>query len=267
MEHVSWLEEIESDNTADNKPVQIFRYNHESSDEILNEWANHFRNHYCRDPEIDDERNATGLSRAQFLNEMKFPSRTTAPGPSTRSGDFGEILVADYLQYVLGYLVPRTRYEFKSIANESTKGIDVIGFKRLSEEGISAADELHTFEVKCSLTTNTGNNVLQKAIDDSKKDFDFRKAESLTAMKKRLRLQGDVENVMLVERYQNPSDKPYREISGAAAIVSNHTWDDRIVTSATSNHPNKDRLILIAIKGEALMELVHDLYQRACDNA
>ena len=261
MQHVNWLEEIDSQNTVDDRTVQVFRYNHDGNQDVLNEWADHFRNHYCRDTEIDDDRAGTGLTRAGFLEQMKFP------GPSIKSGDFGEILVADYIQFRLDYIVPRTRYEFKTISNESTKGIDVIGFK-LHDANETNADELLTFEVKCALTNNTDNAALQNAINDSVKDFNLRKPEALMAMKQRLRMRGEQGMVSLVERFQNPVDKPYRENTGAAAILSNHVWDDQVITASDTNtHPNQARLMLIVIRGDELMNLVNELYQRACDNA
>ncbi len=261
MQHVNWLVELESQQTVNNHTVQVFRYNHDDNEDVLNEWADHFRNHYCRDTEIDSERAGTGLTRADFLDQMKFP------GPSIKSGDFGEILVADYVQFRLQYTVPRTRYEFKTISNESTKGIDVIGFK-LHDANSTNADQLLTFEVKCALSSNPDNAALQNAINDSVKDFNLRKPEALMAMKQRLRMKGEQDMVTLVERFQNPVDKPYRENTGAAAILSTHVWDDQVISNTDSNnHPNQPRLTLIVIKGDDLMNLVNDLYQRARDNA
>ncbi|MFD0999687.1 Hachiman antiphage defense system protein HamA [Ohtaekwangia kribbensis] len=265
MRHVSWLEQVETIDTGDRKRVLVFRYNHVNDNDILDEWAKHFRNHYCSDTEIDSEASATGMSKSDYLLNIKFPSRTDAPGPSVRAGDFGEILVADYLQFVLGYDVPRTRYEFKSIRNESTKGIDVVGFRLANPSEITNADELFTFEVKCSLTSSN-NATLQNAIDDSKKDFEIRKAESLAAMKIRLRAQSNLSKIALVERFQNQIDRPYRQNSGAAAVVANHVWSQEIIIKATAKeHPNRSRLTLIVIKGDQLMNLVHNLYDRACD--
>src|SRR3546814_8878008 len=44
--------------------------------------------------------------------------RSAAPGPSTRAGDFGEILVADFIEYVLGYWCPRQgRFEDRENRN------------------------------------------------------------------------------------------------------------------------------------------------------
>jgi hypothetical protein len=55
----------------------------------------------------------TGLTKAEYLIQRKFPDARNAPGPSIRAGDFAEILVADYVEYKLGYWCPRKlRYDF-----------------------------------------------------------------------------------------------------------------------------------------------------------
>lgn len=265
--YLKWINEASSSLTSsDGAIVKIFEFNHEEDEELLSSWAKHFRNHYCLDEDIDDDRMSMGLSRSEYLLNIKFPDCSVAPGPSTRAGDFGEILIADYLEYKLNYFVPRTRYENKNIKNESTKGIDVLGFKPINVERISEEDELLTFEVKCALQ-NTNNNTLAKALKDSKKDFDRRKAEALHAMRRRLKEKGKVDLMKIVERYQDQVARPYKEVSGAAAIHSNHNWSDEVVTTCIANdHPNPQK-ILIVVKGEKLMDLVHKLYERACNEA
>jgi hypothetical protein len=119
------------------------------------------------------------------LNKIKFPDPQEPPGPSIRSGDFGEILIADFLEYILGFWVPRTRYSDKDIRNESSKGSDVIGFKFLVDGSESPEDILFIFEAKAQFSGNSPNPRLQEAIDDSRKD-QRRKAESLNAIKQRL---------------------------------------------------------------------------------
>ena len=64
------------------------------------------------------------------------------------SGDFGEILVSDYLQYIEGYVVPRTRYNSKANKNTSTQGSDVLGYKKDSLNTVN--DEVVVIEVKSS---------------------------------------------------------------------------------------------------------------------
>jgi len=54
----------------------------------------------------------TGDTPGEYLLKKKFPDHKEAPGPSIRSGDFAEILVADYIEYKLGYWCPRQfRYD------------------------------------------------------------------------------------------------------------------------------------------------------------
>ena len=75
-----------------------------------------------------------------------------APGPSLRSGDFGEIVVADFIEYFLGYWWPRNlRYQDRWNRDDSTKGCDVIGFKFANEDNPGPADELFIFESKSSM--------------------------------------------------------------------------------------------------------------------
>ena len=73
---------------------------------------------------------------------------------------------------------------------------------------------------------------------------------------------------------------PYKEIYGAAAIISDEYIDadelasancQKIPKSAKSKevfpHPNGDSLVLLVIKGPDMMSLVHELYRRAADEA
>lgn len=67
-------------------------------------------------------------------------------GPATRVGDFSELLVADYIEYVLDYMVPRTRYDRKTNRNESTQGTDLIGYKMGDKP--RKTDEVQLVEIK-----------------------------------------------------------------------------------------------------------------------
>lgn len=265
-DHLRWLKDTgERPTTANGKVVEVWEFRYEMDDDVLSAWSKHFRNHYCLDAEIDYYRRGYKFTRSEYLNRIKFPDPHDAPGPSIRSGDFGEVLVADYLEYILDYWVPRTRYNDKDIRNESSKGSDVIGFRFLSQGSESPEDILCIFEAKAQLVS--ADPKLQTAIDDSKKD-ERRKAESLNAIKQRLHENGKEDQAILVERFQSPIDNPYKEYSGAAALVSNHLYDPeaiRIVT--TESHPNADNLKLVVIRGEELMKLVHELYRRAADEA
>jgi hypothetical protein len=266
--HVKWFvntgERLKTD--AGNK-VEVWEFRYQNDDKVLSAWAKHFRNHYCLDTQIDYWRKGIGCSRADYLNRIKFPDKSKAPGPSIRAGDFGEILVADFLEYLRGYWVPRTRYGDKDIRNESTKGSDILGFFIKDEENISTDDTLAIFEAKAQFSGTKPNPRLQDAVDGSAKD-QTRKAESLNAVKQRLYDQGEIRNAGKIERFQNDVDYPHEEAYGAVALFEERLLDVGLVKKTkTIDHPNANRLVLLVISGAHMMDLVHELYRRAADEA
>jgi len=233
----------------------------------LSEWANRFRQTYCPDSDVDILRAGTGKSRAEYLLELVFPDKSAPPGPGVRSGDFAELLVADYVEFILGYWVPRGKYAEKGSRNESVKGVDIVGFKFPDGGQPRPTDEMLTFEAKAQLVDGKYKGRLQDAVDDSGKDY-LRAGETLAAMKRRMHVTGERASMLVVERFQNAVDRPYRLLSGAAAILSDSAFDvGGIMGTTTAEHNNVGNLILIAIKGKDLMTLAHGLYQRAADEA
>ncbi len=87
-------------------------------------------------------------TRAEYLVKLVFPDKSNAPGPGIRAGDFAELLISNYVEYLLGYWVPRGKYTEKSSRDESVKGVDILGFRLASSPTPSPADTLLTFEVK-----------------------------------------------------------------------------------------------------------------------
>ena len=265
-EHLKWLVDTGKRlTTAEGKTVEVWEFRHRKDKAVLSAWAKHFRNHYCPDTDIDILK-PPHYTRAEYLAKIKFPDSSVAPGPSIRAGDFGEILVADYLQYLLGYWVPRLRWNSKDIRNSSTKGCDIMGFKFISKRG-SNNDTLAIFEVKAQFSGRKATPKLQDAVDGSVKD-DVRKAESLNFYKQRLFEKHLLEDALKIERFQDPEDQPYEEIYGAVALFSTSVFDAKQVSKTdTSDHPHKGNLSLLVIRGETMMDLVRDLYRRAADEA
>lgn len=266
-EHLKWLENTgEVIKTTCGKEAPVYHFNHDiTNNEILSAWAKHFRNHYCSDSDLAVLK-PEEMTNSIYLLELKFPDVIKKPGPSIRAGDFAEILVADYLEFLRAYYVPRTRYDRKIIGNESSKGSDVIAFKQLGDEP-SNKDELLIYEVKAKLSGNKPSNVLQAAIDDSSKD-EIRIAESLNAMKQRLHDKSDTAGVATIDRFQKNIDQPYKRFYGAAAVITNAAYcTEKLSESDTSNHVSHNELELLVITGEQLMPLVHALYKRAADEA
>lgn len=276
--HTEWLVDTgERLKTADGKEVEVWKFQHQDDEHVLSLWAKHFRNHYCLDTEIDFLKGRR--TRQDYLNDIKFPCKTTKLGPGIRAGDFGEILVADYLEWLLGYWVPRVRWSSKVIRDESPKGSDVIGFHfHKTNCETSPKDVLAVFEAKTKFSSSGGNR-LQDAINDSAKDH-LRIDESLNFVKQILFERRQIDQAQRIERFQSPVDIPYKESYGAAVLISDEHYNTgileesdcgKIPKSAKSKefipHPNGKNLILLVIKGPAMMDLVHELYRRAADEA
>lgn len=253
--------------TADGIQINVLELNHRPDAAVLSVWATHFRNHYCCDLKIDALRDGTGLSRRDYLLQLKFPDHAAAPGPSIRSGDFAEVLVADYVQFMLSFWVPRTRYDNRNIRNESTKGSDIIGLRFEQEGEQSRNDTLMVFESKAQLVGDTTTDVLQRAINDSAKD-QLRIAESLNAIKQRY-IDLDMNNeAAKISRFQDPEDRPYYRFYGAAAVLTTEAFEAHVLESSdATTHVGREQLVIIVIHGAQLMHLAHQLYTIAANEA
>lgn len=258
--YTSLLKEENTITTNNNKTIHVWRLDTCTDEEILNEWATYFRRHYCSDQELDILRSGYGYTRERFLNEIKFPNCNDKLGNSTRSGDFCEILVADLVQYILNYYVPRTRYDRKANPNSSTQGSDLLAFKL--GKNISSNDELLVFEVKGQAANTKAKSRLQDAINDSTKDVK-RIAFSLNAINQRLIDKGDYDGAKIIQRFQNATDHPYKTELAAAAVHSDYSFSEDILKRTdTSKHINPDLYLLVIHKNE-LMNFIHELYRRA----
>lgn len=247
--------------------MKIWKFDHADDAAILSGWAAHFRQHYCTDADLPAMVDGTGKTKAEYFLDIKFPDKSAGLGPSVRAGDFAEILVADYIEYCLGYWCPRARYQDKFGRDDSTKGSDTVGFKFAGANEHQPDDELFILETKASFT-KTAKNRLQDAIDDSKKDV-LREAVSLNAIKQRLMRNGSPTDASLrVQRFQDEIKRPFRRLHGAAAVLENAVYAATDLEAVDASvHPNATNLMLIVVTGDDMMKLVHALYQRAADEA
>lgn len=253
--------------TADGRDIEVWELLWSPEEDFLAGWATRFRQAYCLDDDIDRLRQGTGMSRLEYLTELVFPSANVGFGPATRAGDFTELLLSDFLESELGVWVPREKYMFKANPNESVQGVDVVGFGMSDYENWTSTDILVVCEVKAGLSASGYADQLQKAIDDSSKDY-LRAAYTLNATKRRLLARGDSEAAAVVERFQNKPDRPYRLVSKAAAVLAGSAYDENSLSLATADsHNNADNLSLLVIRGSDLMDLVHALYSEAARGA
>ena len=251
--------------TIEGRTIYVWEFSPPTDPVHLDSWALHFRRQYCSDQELPELLVGTGMTAEQYLNAYIFPDKIKAPGPSIRSGDFAEFLISDYLEFTLNLWVPREKYADKASNNESVKGVDIIGFNQLDIATPVRADALHAFEVKAALSGNTYGGQLQNAVNDGSNDQHIRLAITLNATKRRFLREGKAQEVSRISRFQNPVDNPYTYLSGAVAVLCNTAFnEEELAETLTNHHSNAEALYLMVVRSDLQMQLVHELYERAC---
>jgi hypothetical protein len=258
--YIDWLVDGGTIITNEGKSVNLLELQIYDDEAIIEEWAKRFRENYCTDTEIDMLRAGYGFSRKEYLENIKFPDKNDRLGSATRSGDFCEILIADYVQFVLDYYIPRTRYDRKINRNSSPMGSDLFGFKVGAK--VSQNDEMIIFEVKAQASETSPENKLQKAVNDSNKDIK-RIAESLNAANQRLIDKERFEEAKIVQRFQNATDRPYKQRFAAAAIHSNKSFSKEVIKQVSTASHIQPNLLLLVVHSEKLMNFIHQFYGRA----
>lgn len=265
--HIASLTKVSTLTSVCGRTIAVWELSVKVGDALVSDWARHFRQSYCADTDIDLLR--LDLSRKDYLTTMVFPHATQKPGPSIRSGDFAELLISDFLEYVQGFWVPRYKYSDKASPNESVKGSDVLGFRQAQPGVASVQDTLVVCEVKAQLTGVKYKDRLKTAVADSSKDIGhLRLATSLNALKRRAVIGKLQDKVELVARFQKKTDAQFVLKSSAAVVLTDHLFDATSVANVDcSSHANFHNLELIVVKGAQLMQLVHKLYEVAASEA
>jgi hypothetical protein len=264
MKYLDSLIKKESINISTGEQVDVYVLEKINDATIMKEWANHFRNNYCADKLLDQLREPNKLSRKDFLLQFKFPDKSLGFGPATRTGDFAELLVSDYLEFVFDYYVPKDRYNCKFNRSNSSQGTDVIGLKMLGDSH-SPNDEMVVFEVKGKAQKDTRDNRLQDAIDDAYKDY-IRKGETLNAINQRAIERSDAKVSKLVSRFLNEVDRPYKMKYGAAAVYDEAAYSEAKNKASASKIGEPVSITwMIIIKREDLKDLITELYEEAAN--
>jgi hypothetical protein len=255
---------IEEENVITNQgeKVQIFHLIPENEEVAMVEWARNLRRNYADDQVTDEMSSSLGVSHEEYLKTYKFPDPLDTWGKVVMIGDFSEILIADYLQYVLDYVVPRTRYNSKINRNRSTQGSDLIAYNVASSDEWNPKDELLVFEVKAQSSEAKAKARLQEAVEHSSKDI-TRLAESLVASAEILTRVGKQNQAKVVQRFLNGTDRPYITRYAAAAVHSTFSFSrDLIQQLDTSQHPSEG-VQLIVVHCDRLKDFINSMYERA----
>lgn len=252
------------------KEIQIYKLNNELlPDSVLNSWAAGLRNNYVEEILLEPLIKGTGLTKQEFLEQRIFPSNKSKSGASTMSGEFGEILVYDYINFTLKHYVTRTRYLEKVNPNIPVSGSDVIGYQVKNIDKPSKTDHLIVAEVK-TRSSKSGNKkssceqAVKDAIQHSVKDR-VRLGESLNAEKRRLYNRSRIKEAKIVERFQNKTDNPFIIDFFAVAVLDSDLYSEQVVLDVVnSQHKNIKSTSILIIHSKELQSFLRDLYRRAC---
>lgn len=250
--------------------IQVYKFNTELLDDnSLNNWALGLRYNYIEKDLLELAISGTGLTKKEYLEKMIFPNPEVSQGAATMSGEFGELLVYDYINYVLEYYVPRVRYFNKVNPDMPVPGSDVIGYKMENYNKGSKNDKLLVAEVK-TRSTISGNKTtaitetITKAIQGASKDR-VRVGESLNAEKSKLLTRGRFRESKIVERFQNKTDNPYNLDFFAVAVMDNELYSEQLILDVINNQNENIKFTnILIIHSKELKSFLRDLYKRAC---
>ena len=245
--------------------IKIVAFNpDDENNDALNEWATSFRRNYSDDDDLSFFSESLHVTKSKYLKDFVFPNKKS-PGPAVKSGDFGEILVCDYLEFIKGYIVPRTRYDDKIHRNKSTEGSDVLAYKVKDIKKPDVNDEFLVVEVKSQATGKKANNSLQKAVDDTIKSKNpERIAESMLACERRLHRKGNNDSmVKLISRFMDRASNPCIENLGAAAVHSDENYSKNMIMTVDTSGLKDKHIYLLVIHCPKLMNVVNRIYERA----
>lgn len=256
--------------TSSGEEIQVYKLNRELLDNnSLNNWALGLRDNYVEEILLESLVQGTGLTQKEFLEKNIFPNHQNKLGASTMSGEFGEILVYDYINFVLKHYITRTRYLEKVNPDMPVSGSDVIGYKVKNINKPSKSDHLIVAEVK-TRSSKVGNKnrscekTVKDAIEHSIKDR-VRIGESLNAEKRRLLNRSRNDEAKIVERFQNKTDNPFTLDFFAVAVLDSELYSDQVVLDVVnSQHENIKSTNILIIHSKELKLFLRDLYRRAC---
>ena len=260
--YIDWIVEEADVSIKDGQPIYCYRIDYNNNDEILDNWALHIRRHYRDDSELLDDAAINIMTVEQYLHDYVIPQRTETLGPTARAGDITEIIVADLLEFVHGYSVPRCKQKNRAGKNTLEQGTDIIAYRFFKEDkSPSNKDELVAAEVKASLT-GSDYIPLQSAIIDSKKD-DHRLARTIDYYRKKLKNLGYEVESKEISRFLTKPDNDYKIKFLAAGFSSKETVDTEIQIDLAGKEVSiiKGQEIFF-IHGRKLMELTHNIFER-----
>lgn len=260
----SYLDCVTPESSFDHGSTHVvcYRINWHDDERVLNEWARHIRLHYERDDELVEDALRLGVSAESYLKNYRIPT-SDGLGRSTRSGDFGEIVTSDLLQFMLKYEVPRYKQWLRLDRNQSGAGTDVVAY-RFDASGDASKDTLLAVEVKTSSSTKNLVGTIEKAAADSLSKDPLRLGISVNYLAKQCRRCGDCRTEEELTRFLRISEKPCVTQFGASAVVGIGDIHAFLARTDSDLPELEEESLLLIVHREDLAGLIRELYDRCC---
>lgn len=236
-----------------NYPIESFKLASNYDDATLSEWALHIRRHYTRDDQLAPISAIQPIE--EYLRELIIPD-----AERTRTGDFGEIVVADIIQHNEGYIVPRYKQFDRDDKNMSGQGVDVVAYKLKSPLTPQTDDELLLIEVKSSRTESRVWPSLNKAKKEYRRNL-ARRALSVNNIRRRATMLNDLITANEMRRFQDQNAVDFKETNGYAIVVSIDDMQYHIDHFRTKIKENDNERVYVVHRTQ-LGKLIDAIYER-----
>lgn len=243
----------------DGTAIECWRLDWKDDPAVLDDWAVHLRRHYIFDDTLKQICDARHEKANSYLSRRVVPSKTT-----TRTGDFGEILISDIFEYLRAYKVPRYKQCNRKDKNQSEHGVDVIAYRIQASGKKSPNDELVAIEVKSNASGTTPSELVKRimaATSDSGKDpnrvpmtLDYFIDEAIRV--------GDNNTLDDLQRFSDKGGTPYKLECDSAVTTSNNNPFAALSQKDPSDVALAKDSSLIIVHGDKFMELINGLYDR-----
>lgn len=227
--YLTWLIEENGVALDNGEPIKCYKLDYADDEEIIDAWAVHIRRHYISDKELAESCDDLEMTPEEYLKQNVIPQKGEDRMAGTaRSNGISEILFSDLLEFVYDLEVPRCRMDNMSGKTVSEHGTDVIGYKFSNpDKKPDVKDRLVTLEVKAGLT-QTNAEVIEKAVEDAKKD-EYRLAQSLDYMRKKLKRMNKQDEAKDILRFQKKNKFDYKVENYAAGMSSLEEIPEKVV--------------------------------------
>ena len=239
--------------------VHCYYLTNSFDEKTLQEWAHRIRCEYVSDKTIE-RLTSDGIDVDDFLNN-RIPKSDNNRGCVIISGDFSELLMTDFREFILKESAFRGKLQSKPTPNSPIQGCDILTYRI---DGTDASkDQLIITEAK-SLISSTNYEVILKAASDSEKDS-TRIGETLAFLLDFFSNRGNEDDYKKILRFTKKGESTFVEEFEASGLTVCCCLEESNITNVLKQIKTTQKNIYF-VYGKDLKNLAYDLYRRALND-